>query len=216
VLEATKLDAELPVTIDGRTLPLGGWLASHREVTRPSRALIERIAERSRDATLRGWLEPAQSADLRLALQELQVTDLLQRFRAPWDGEQLVRALQPLVPRLYSVASSRREVGDEAHLTVAVVEYTRGGERRVGPGSRASPTPRPVPRCVLSSSRTRAFGSGRRQPRPDHDRAGTGVAPFRGFLQQRIADGARGRHWLFFGGRNRERDFLYQLECRST
>jgi sulfite reductase (NADPH) flavoprotein alpha-component len=118
-----------------------------------------------------------------------------------------------LSPRLYSIASSRREVGNEVHITVAVVDYERDGEQRLGaassqlamqqPGARVRAYIEPNPRFRLPADGTRdviMIGPG------------TGVAPFRGFLQARVADGAPGRNWLLFGARHRERDFLYQLE----
>jgi len=217
VLALTRLDAAEPVTIDGATAPLADWLSSRREVARIARPLLERLAERSGSAELADWLRPEQAAALRATLKQQQVVDLLLRFPASWDAEGLVRALHPLAPRLYSVASSRREVGDEAHLTVAVVDYAHGGEHRVGPASwQLASAPR--------GARLRAFVEPNPRFRVPADGArdvimigpGTGVAPFRGFLQQRQADGARGRNWLIYGGRRRERDFLYQLEWQGA
>ena len=128
-----------------------------------------------------------------------------------------MRALHPLSPRLYSIASSRREVGNEAHLTVAVVEYQHDGEPRVGavswqlanlpPGSKLQVFIEPNARFRLPADGTRdviMIGPG------------TGVAPFRAFMQARVADGAPGRNWLFFGGRHRDSDFLYQLEWQAS
>ncbi len=124
-----------------------------------------------------------------------------------------MRALHPLAPRLYSVASSRREVGEEAHLTVALIDYRRDGERRVGPASWQLGAANPGVRLKAYVEPNPRF----RVPQDGHRDIimigpGTGVAPFRGFLQQRRADGARGRNWLIYGGRHRERDFLYQTE----
>ena len=213
ILERTALDPAEAVTVGATTRPLREWLTREREVARIARPLLERLAERSGSAELRALLAPERGTELRRLLKELQVADLLGRYPAAWDAAALVGALHPLAPRLYSVASSRREAGDEAHLTVAVVDYQRGGERRVGPASWQLAVAQP-------GARLRAYV----EPNPrfrvpldgSHDvimiGPGTGVAPFRGFLQQRVADGARGRHWLLFGGRRRERDFLYQLE----
>ena len=217
ILELTRLDPSHAVTVDGTTRALGQWLTGHREVTRLARPLLERLAEQTGNEELRGWLLPAQSAEFRRRLKELQVADLLKRFPSDWEAEALVRALHPLAPRLYSVASSRREVGAEAHLTVAVVEYAYHGERRVGPASWQLAT-------AARGTRLKAFIEPNprfRVPADGHRDLvmigpGTGVAPFRGFLQQRQADGARGRHWLVYGGRHRERDFLYQLEWRDA
>ena len=217
ILELTRLDPSHAVAIEGTTRALGQWLTSHREVTRLARPLLERLAEQTGNEQLRGWLLPAQSAEFRRRLKELQVADLLKRFPSDWEAEALVRALHPLAPRLYSVASSRRAVDDEAHLTVAVVEYAFEGERRVGPASWQLAT-------AARGTRLKAFIEPNprfRVPADGHRDLvmigpGTGVAPFRGFLQQRQADGARGRHWLVYGGRHRERDFLYQLEWRDA
>ncbi len=213
VLELTGLNPDIPVTIDGATHALRTWLTRRREVTRLARPLIEQLASRSADPELRAWLEPGGTSQLRAVLRDLQVADVLKQFAANWDADGLVRALHPLSPRLYSISSSRREVGNEAHLTVAVVDYQRDGERRLGaaswqlaaqqPGARLRAYLEPNARFRLPADGTRnvvMIGPG------------TGVAPFRGFLQARIADGAPGRNWLIFGGRRRESDFLYQLE----
>jgi sulfite reductase (NADPH) flavoprotein alpha-component len=213
VIQLCGLDASTPVAVDGATHPLQIWLSQRREVTRLARTLIVRLANLTQHAELRAWLAPGGEHELRRALKELQVADVLKRFPATWDPESLVRALHPLSPRLYSIASSRREVGNEAHLTVAVLEYERDGEPRVGAASsQLSDLPagakvraylEPNPRFHLPAEGTRdliMIGPG------------TGVAPFRGFVQARIADGAPGRNWLIFGGRRRENDFLYQVE----
>jgi sulfite reductase (NADPH) flavoprotein alpha-component len=213
VLELSKLDPTTAVTVDGQTHALAHWLARRREVTRLAKPFVERLAERSGSAELRSWLAPGGGERLRAAFKELQVADLLKRHPAAWEPEAFVRALHPLSPRLYSIASSRRAVDDEAHLTVAVVDYEHGGERRRGAaswqlatlaaGTQVRAYVEPNPRFRLPADGTRdvvMIGPG------------TGVAPFRGFLQQRVADGARGRQWLFFGGRRLERDFLYQAE----
>ena len=217
LLEITGLGGSEPVTIDGRTQALAAWLTGQREIARLARPLLEALAAGNGDATLKRWTSGEAPQELRRAMRELQVADLLRRFPASWDGESLVRALNPLAPRLYSIASSRLAVGDEAHLAVAVIDYRHDGRRRVGPGSWQLAQTSP-------GTRLRAFI----EPNPrfrlpaDDGRdvimigPGTGVAPYRGFLQQRIAAGARGRHWLFYGGRYRERDFLYQLEWQEA
>jgi sulfite reductase (NADPH) flavoprotein alpha-component len=213
VLELSKLDPTTAVTVDGQTHALAHWLARRREVTRLAKPFVERLAERSGSAELKSWLAPGGAERMRAAFRELQVADLLKRYPAPWEPEAFVRALHPLSPRLYSIASSRRAVDDEAHLTVAVVDYEHGGERRRGAASWQLAT-------LAAGTQVRAYVEPNPRFRLPADGArdvvmigpGTGVAPFRGFLQQRVADGARGRQWLFFGGRRLERDFLYQAE----
>jgi len=217
VLERTALDPAEPVTVGASTRSLREWLTREREVARIARPLIERLAERSGNAELAALLTPERGSELRRLLRELQVADLLKRYPAAWDAPALVAALHPLAPRLYSVASSRRSAGDEAHLTVAVVDYAHDGERRVGPASWQLSVTQPGARLaayVEPNARFRVPVDGSRDVIMIGP--GTGVAPFRGFVQQRVADGARGRHWLVFGGRHRERDFLYQLEWQET
>ncbi|HXQ64830.1 MAG TPA: assimilatory sulfite reductase (NADPH) flavoprotein subunit [Steroidobacteraceae bacterium] len=217
IVELTALDPASQVTVDGSTHSLRSWLTSRREIARIARPLVERLAERSGDRQLAGWLAPESATELRRAFSQLQVADLLRHFPAAWDPEALVRALHPLAPRLYSAASSRRQVGGEAHLTVAVIDYRHDGERRVGPASWQISIASP-------GARLRAFVEPNARFRVPTDGSrdiimigpGTGVAPFRGFVQQRVADGARGRNWLIYGGRHRERDFLYQAEWQET
>ena len=212
-LELAKLEPATSVTVDGLTRSLEGWLTERREVTRVARPLVEELAKESGHAELRSWLEPGNGAKLRSVFKELQVADLLKRFPQAWEPERFVRALHPISPRLYSIASSRREVGDEAHLTVAVVDYEHEGERRRGAASSQLATHE-------AGAKLRAYLEPNPRFRLPADGSkdviligpGTGVAPFRGFLQARIADGARGRNWLIYGGRRRDEDFIYQIE----
>ena len=213
VLALTRLDGTAPVTIDGASLPLATWLGERREATRLARPFIAELARRTAAAPLAEWLAPSGVGDLRAALKSLQVVDLLQRYPTDWDAEGLVRALNPLSPRLYSIASSRREVSDEVHLAVAVVDYRLNGARRVGASSyqlAALEAGRRVRAYVEPNLRFRLPADGNRDVIMIGP--GTGVAPFRGFLQSRTQDGAPGRNWLVFGCRHRERDFLYQTE----
>jgi sulfite reductase (NADPH) flavoprotein alpha-component len=213
ILELTGLDPQLAVSHEGVTLTLHAWLTQRREITRLARPLIEQLAQRSGDAQLRAWLVPEGAAQLRRELKESQVTDLLRRFPVAWDPEALVTSLNPLSPRLYSIASSMREVGNEAHLTVAVVDYERDGESHVGAASWQLANQQPGAKLrvyIEPNTRFRVPSDGTRDVIMVGP--GTGVAPFRGFLQARAADGAPGRNWLFFGARHRDSDFLYQLE----
>jgi sulfite reductase (NADPH) flavoprotein alpha-component len=127
-----------------------------------------------------------------------------------------VTGLRPLQPRLYSIASSLAAMPDEAHLTLAPVRYTLHGEARSGVASghladRGAPDTQ-LPVYIQSNPHFRL-------PADDIPivmiGAGTGVAPYRAFLQEREARGAGGRSWLFFGERNFRTDFLYQSEWQS-
>ncbi|MGD9598602.1 MAG: assimilatory sulfite reductase (NADPH) flavoprotein subunit [Steroidobacteraceae bacterium] len=210
--EALALDLSATVTHGSEHHTLGEWLAGRREITRLSRPVLEAHAARATHADLRNVVEADAQARTSL-LRDWQLIDLLETWPGTWTAEALVAALRPLAPRLYSIASSRDEVGDEVHLTVAAVEYERDGARRVGAASTHlfSETDAPTLRAYIEPN-TRF----RLPADPDRDivmiGAGTGIAPYRGFLQARAAAGARGRHWLVFGARRFSTDFLYQSE----
>jgi sulfite reductase (NADPH) flavoprotein alpha-component len=146
-----------------------------------------------------------------------QIIDLLETAPGALTAEQLTALLRPLPPRHYSIASSRKAVGDEAHLLVAGLRYTSHGRERAGVAS-VDITAR-----HREGDRLKVFLRGNPHFRlpADGDRPiimvgpGTGLAPFRGFLQEREAVGAGGRNWLVFGHRNYTHDFLYQLELQD-
>jgi sulfite reductase (NADPH) flavoprotein alpha-component len=146
-----------------------------------------------------------------------QLIDLFETFPQSLSPEALTSLLRPLAPRYYSIASSQKLVGEEAHLTIARVAYESAGRARTGVAS------------SLVADRRRAGDSLNVFVRPNpHFRlpkdanapivmigAGTGIAPYRGFLQEREATGAAGNSWLIFGFRHFLYDFLYQLEIQD-
>jgi sulfite reductase (NADPH) flavoprotein alpha-component len=153
----------------------------------------------------RGWLEGRQ------------IVDLLEAFPCSLTPEQLAGLFRKLPPRLYSVASSQRALPDEAHLLLGVVRYESHGRARKGVASGfVAERLRPGDTLKVYVKPNKNF----RLPE-DPDRPvimigpGTGVAPFRAFLQERQATGAKGRNWLFFGDRNYTHDFLYQLDWQE-
>jgi sulfite reductase (NADPH) flavoprotein alpha-component len=218
VLAATGLDGEEPVGVDGQTKPLRAWLATGRELTRLTRPFLAQHAERAGQSTLAAGLEPANGEQLRRVLKDLQLADLLRNYPARWDAAGLVLALRPLAPRLYSIASSREAVGEEAHLTVAVIDYEHDGERRLGAASGH------LAALTSDDATARVFIESNERFRLPSDAArdvimigpGTGVAPYRAFLQHREAQEARGRNWLLFGARHFASEFLYQLEWQDA
>jgi sulfite reductase (NADPH) flavoprotein alpha-component len=217
VLDALHLDGDAAITHADATHPLGEWLTSKRELTRLSRPFVAALAERSGDAGLHSLLQPENAEALRAVLTERQPIDLLQGHPVAWTGDALVAALRPLTPRLYSIASSRAAVDDEVHLTVAHVEYETRAGTRWGAASHWLATRREGETIEVYLEANERF----RLP-VDADRdiimvgPGTGVAPFRAFVQQRAAAGARGRNWLLFGNPHFRSDFLYQTEWQAA
>ncbi len=146
-----------------------------------------------------------------------QWIDLLETFPHQLEAERFTALLRPLAPRYYSIASSQKLVGDEAHLTIARLAYESAGRARLGVAS------------GMITDRRRAGGSANVFVRPNpHFRlpqnaatpvimigAGTGVAPYRGFLQELEATGSGTKTWAIFGHRRFLYDFIYQLEIQD-
>ena len=216
-LAALQLDGGLEVTHEGRTLTLTQWLTREREITRLNRNFIAALAATSENSELIRVLQPERAADFTALLASDQPIDLLRRYPATWQPDALVAALRPLTPRLYSIASSPKRVGDEVHLTVAVVDYEAHGGPHWGSASAFLATTDEdgkVPVFIESNERFRLPADSTRDiimigP-------GTGVAPFRAFVQERQESGASGRNWLFFGNRHFAQDFLYQVEWQEA
>src|SRR5215831_16502901 len=146
-----------------------------------------------------------------------QLIDLIANFPIALDAEKLRGLTRPLAPRAYSIASSRREVGDEAHLLISAVRYESHGRARKGVASNY------IAERLKKGGRVRVKLKPNKHfalPAPDKDvimvGPGTGVAPFRAFVQERRATEASGRSWLFFGDRTFTHDFLYQLDWQDA
>jgi sulfite reductase (NADPH) flavoprotein alpha-component len=205
------------VSIDGESRQLVEWLTRRREITRLTKPFLVLHAERSGSVELAGILAPRAETQLRGLLKDLQLIDVLRRWPATWEPQAFVAALRPRAPRLYSIASSMAAVGEEAHLTVAVVDYEYGGERRLGAASSH------LAGLLGDDATVSVFVEPNERFRLPEDPArdvimigpGTGVAPYRGFLQEREAQGATGRNWLVFGNREFASDFLYQVEWQE-
>ncbi|MFO1494711.1 MAG: flavodoxin domain-containing protein [Lysobacterales bacterium] len=203
-LAHTSLPADIEVAHGGQTRALRDWLAQ-RELTRLSRPLLQRLAQAAPAHPLLARGEALYA--------EHQVNDLLAAAPIALDAAEWVAALAPLKARAYSIASSADAVGDEVHLTVAVQRSAPAGRTRSGLASGQLALLAEGAALEVSLEANPRF----RLPADDSRDLimigpGTGVAPFRAFLQQRIAQGARGRHWLYFGHRHLRHEFLYQTE----
>jgi sulfite reductase (NADPH) flavoprotein alpha-component len=214
VLKATKLDAAASVTHEGKTHTLLEWLRDERELTRIARPLLVQVAKHA-NVDISELLGNAQAMAKLTAT--CQVSDILGSYPADWTPDALVNVLRPVTGRVYSIASSPAAVGDEVHLTVAVVGSDTDRKLLAGAASHFvvhTPVDSQVQVWIEKNERFRVPADGARDiimvgP-------GTGIAPFRGFLQEREAAGATGKNWLFFGGRSLYHDFLYQLEWQQA
>jgi sulfite reductase (NADPH) flavoprotein alpha-component len=216
ILGALGFDGEEAVTDpSGRETSLGRALLDGYQITQPPEGLLKLLAERSADQTLRHLLRPENKEALGKFLFGREVIDLLLQFKpASLEPGELVACLRKLQPRLYSIASSPKAHAGQVHLTVSTVRYESFGRERKGVCStfladRAVPGGS-VPVFVQKSPNFKLP--------PDGSRPvimigpGTGIAPFRAFLHERLACGHGGRNWLFFGEQCAARDFLYREE----
>ena len=211
VLAKAGLDGAALVTHDEQELTLQRWLSDKRELTRLSRAALVEIAERTGNAELKALVADKVACAEYLAGHQL--LDLIECFAPRLSASEWVGLLPPLQPRLYSIASSVRQAGDEVHLTVAERIDQVDGHTRFGVASRQLLE-------LAEGARVPVYIEHNERFRLPADSArdvimigpGTGVAPFRAFVQERAATGARGRDWLFFGHRHLRREFLYQTE----
>jgi sulfite reductase (NADPH) flavoprotein alpha-component len=215
IIEALKLDAQTPVALDEQTLPLRDWLIEKKELTKLSRPFLVAHAERVRNPELDASVTTQEGVARLLA--EYQPIDLLRAFPAEWNALEFIAALRPMTPRMYSIASSLKAVEDEAHLTVARIDYRKFGRDHVGGASHYLATRADDARVPIFIEANDRF----RLPQ-DSSRdiimigPGTGVAPFRAFVQERAALGASGKNWLFFGNQHFHADFLYQVEWQQA
>lgn len=203
-------------------LKLREVLTSRLALAGPTRKFIETLAGKAthpdEKACLVGLLKPESKDILAGFLGQREFVDLLTEFpSARVTPQELVDHMRKLMPRLYSIASSSRVHPTEVHLTVAVVRYITNQRERMGVCStylahRVHVGTTPVAVFVSHSH----FG-------PPEDGArdcimvgpGTGIAPFRAFVQDRVASGATGRNWVFFGDQHRATDFLYESEWKQ-
>jgi sulfite reductase (NADPH) flavoprotein alpha-component len=145
-----------------------------------------------------------------------QLVDLIEHFPIALTAEHLRKITRPLAPRAYSIASSRREVGEEAHLLISAVRYETFGRARKGVASTyVADRLKKGQKVRVKLKPNKHFAL----PAPDQDiimvGPGTGVAPFRAFLLDRRATGAPGKNWLFFGHQRSDCDFFYADELNA-
>jgi len=215
LVELLWLTGEEPVTVDGKTLPLAEALEWHFELTVNTGNIVENYATLTRSESLLPLV--GDKAQLQHYAATTPIVDMVRFSPAQLDAQALVDLLRPLTPRLYSIASSQAEVESEVHITVGVVRYDIEGRARAGGASSF------LADRVEEDGEVRIFiehNDNFRLPANPQTPVimigpGTGIAPFRAFMQQRAAEGAEGKNWLFFGNPHFTEDFLYQVEWQS-
>lgn len=212
---------EMITTADGASASMRDALTKSFILTEPSKQLLLAISEKDvSGAHLANLFVPEEKAALENFLWGRDVLDVLQEFPAArFSPEEFVKVLRKLQPRLYSIASSQRAVGDSVHLTIAVVRFHVAHSKRAREGVCSSflaerVSVGTVPVFVHTAKHFRV---------PENSDApvimvgpGTGIAPFRAFLQERQATGAKGPNWVFFGEQKASTDYLYQSEFEAA
>jgi sulfite reductase (NADPH) flavoprotein alpha-component len=197
---------------EGGEFPLRLALAQQYDITKPATDLLKAVAERNPSADVAPLLDPARREDLKKYLWGREVIDLVAGFSKVFSPAEFVKLLKKLQPRLYSISSSPKAHPAEVHLTVGAVRYESHGRKRGGVCStfladRVS-ADTTVPVFVQASH---GFKLPADLTRPViMVGPGTGIAPFRAFLEERRATGATGKNWLFFGDQCRATDYLYE------
>jgi sulfite reductase (NADPH) flavoprotein alpha-component len=213
--ELLWLKGDEPVSVDGKTLPLAEALTWHFELTVNTANIVENYATLTRSETLLPLV--GDKAQLQHYAATTPIVDMVRFSPAQLDAQALIDLLRPLTPRLYSIASSQAETENEVHVTVGVVCYDIEGRARAGGASSF------LADRVEEDGEVRVFiehNDNFRLPANPQTPVimigpGTGIAPFRAFMQQRAAEGAEGKNWLFFGNPHFTEDFLYQVEWQS-
>ena len=210
-------DEQVSIKVNGeqQSLTIKDALTSQLEITQTAPAFIDFWAKQSADKKLLEIILDKNSA--REFAANHQIVDLVSANKADVSPQNFVEALRKITPRLYSIASAQAEVETEAHLTVGLVSYEINGQKRFGGASHF------LSNRIEEGQSIRVFVEPNDNFRLPSDNntpvimvgPGTGVAPFRAFMQQRESDEASGDNWMLFGDRSFTQDFLYQVEWQN-
>ena len=201
--------------VNGELMPLQEALRTHFEIKAPSKELIEEIATRSGDQELNGIIESGDKEKLANYLWGRDTLDLLLQFPVcEFAAAEFIALLKPLQHRAYSISSSGKLYPDTVHLTVASVRYENHNRQHKGVCSTF------LADLIDNETKVHCFFTPNKVFRVPEDNSlpmimvgpGTGIAPFRAFLQERRYRNAPGKNWLFFGDRNAATDFIYREE----
>ncbi len=211
------LVAELMACFDSTDEAIKKQLTDDLEIRMPTKAFVKALAEKSGDAELTA-LTNGETADLNDFLYGKDCVDLLKTYpTANFSIKEFMAFLKPMAARAYSIASSINAHPEEVHLTIGSVRYNQNDRDHNG-----------VCSTFLADIANEGegiqcyFAPNKSFSVPENDSKniimvgpGTGIAPFRGFLEEREARNASGQNWLFFGDRNAENDFIYREQLEA-
>ncbi|QWF71539.1 sulfite reductase flavoprotein subunit alpha [Methylomonas paludis] len=218
ILQALNCNGDEEEPVNGELLTVAEALRSYYEIKLPGKEFLEEIAKRSGDQELNALLNSGDKEKLSAYLWGRDILDLLLQFPgAEFSAAEFLRLLKPLQHRAYSISSSGKKHPDTVHLTVASVRYSGHGRQHKGVCSTY------LADLVTADTDVKIFFSPNSNFRVPSDDSlpmimvgpGTGIAPFRAFLQERQFRQASGKNWLFFGDRNAATDFIYREEIET-
>ncbi|NUZ12129.1 assimilatory sulfite reductase (NADPH) flavoprotein subunit [Pseudoalteromonas sp. McH1-7] len=215
ILEVLNLDKAQTVMLGDLTVSVETALIEHLELTQSYPGFVEKYAIATGNEELSALAN--DKAALRAYIEERQIFDVIKQNPANIEAQALVDCCRKLQARLYSIASSQAEVEEEVHLTVGLVEFDAFGEKHFGGCSGY------LANRAEEGAKVKVFSEHNDNFRLPSDNTtpvimvgpGTGIAPFRAFLQEREARDAEGENWLFFGNPHFTEDFLYQVEIQK-
>jgi sulfite reductase (NADPH) flavoprotein alpha-component len=211
VLNALKAKPDENVKFGDNIMSLREALTHHFDVNKPSQEMLAVVAKAAPQSELAALLAPEKRDDLKKWLWGRHVIDLLELLPAPMPVTEFIPLLKKLAPRLYSISSSPKAHPGEVHLTVGAVRYESHGRERKGVASTF------LADRVGDAEFVKVFVQPSHGFKPPGNGdlpmimvgPGTGIAPFRAFLEERLATSAKGKNWLFFGDQKKDADFLY-------
>jgi len=218
ILKAIACKGDEIEPVNGELISLHDALRTYFEIKLPSKELVQEIANRSGDQELNGILETGNKDELANYLWGRDILDLLLQFpNCEFSAAEFIALLKPLQHRAYSISSSGKVYPDTVHLTVASVRYESHSRQHKGVCSTF------LADLVDDATEVRCFFTPNKVFRVPEDNSlpmimvgpGTGIAPFRAFLQERQYRKATGKNWLFFGDRNAATDFMYREELEA-
>ena len=220
IIEILKLNPDEIVGEGDDAQTLRAALTSDYAITSPSTKLLKAIAAIAPHSSFATMLEPDKKVELAQYLWGREVVDLLvEHPEISFSAEEFLKLLGKLQVRLYSISSSLAACPESVHLTVATVQYESFGRERAGVASgwlaRRIDEQTEIPCFITPNNKFRL-------PAPEQDvpvimvGPGTGVAPFRAFVQERRVTGAKGKAWLFFGEQHQDSEFFYEDEWQAA
>jgi len=214
ILEKCNWSGEQRVFHDIGEISLKEAMLNHFEITVLTYDLLNKYFEKTNNSQLGKLLDDNQLLEDYLFGSDL--LDLFEDFPFEWNPNKLLEILRPLPARLYSISSSQESVGDKLHATIAVVRYERKNRHRTGACSAHL-----IDNIEIDEKIPIYIDKNPSFKLPDNNSpiimigAGTGIAPYRAFLQQRTCEGQIGDSWLFYGDRSKKSDFSYREEWKN-